>query len=449
MILLALSLVPAVGEMAKVRLNDGTMMRGDAELTESEVLIRNEAGVVRCPRERVEQVEWLEPAKTVQSNYMRRFWALAPEDVEGHAALAAWLAGQKAYELARRQCAYVLKLRPEHPAATRLLQEVEKALADAAGEQPVGEGGAKQGEGVGPGAEEKGEPSPPKYKEVPAPPPLSASDILKLKLSEIALDGPPEQLNVRFHRQRTARDVEDLVRQEMVNAPDYDPDWERILEYGRPQEKLQVIVKATGLKYADRIELPGDPRVFSTYRRRVLPLVTRSCVRSGCHGGNTAYAFRFPTSSSSSDEFIYTSFALLDAMETAAGPMINRAVPEESGLLRYLLPAGEEREVHPPVENGRVIPPLRGPRDHRYQPLVEWISSLRSPHPDYQLEYEFPDWFRPLLRKPAEPATADEAPAPVIPGEKPAEDEGPPQEPADAPDGGEGEPPDDDGGERP
>ncbi len=445
MVALAVCLAPAVAEVARVRLKDGTVMRGDAELTESEVLIRNQAGVVRCQRERVEQIEWLEPAKTVQSDYLRRFWALPPDDVEGHAALAVWLTEQKAYELARSQCGYVLKLEPEHRDAKLLLEKVEKELASGGAQGQAGDGAAEPGAGPGAEVQEQGEPSPAKYEGVPPPPPLSSQDILKLKLSEIALDGPPERLNVRFRRLRTARDVEDLVRQELVDAAGYDPDWVRTLERGRPHEKLQVIVKATGLKYADRVELPSHPRVFSMYRQRVLPLVTKSCVRSGCHGGNTAHAFRFPVGSQSSDGFVYTSFALLDAMETAAGPMINRALPEDSALLRYLLPAEEGRDLHPPVEDGRLIPALRGTRDHRYQPLVDWISSLRSPHPDYELEYEFPSWFQPLSRGPREALTRDEAAGQVAPGETPPEDEAQPQEPPDKPDIGEKEEPGDDG----
>jgi hypothetical protein len=141
--------------------------------------------------------------------------------------------------------------------------------------------------------------------------------------------------------------------------------------------------------------------------------------------------------------------------------MINRALPEESVLLRHLLPAEEGREVHPPVKKGHLAPALRGTRDHRYQPLVDWISSLRSPHPDYELDYEFPDWFQPLLQQPRTPLVGDESAPPAAPGEKPPEDQAQPQEPADQPDTGKkeepGDQPDtgkkeergDDGGEQP
>jgi len=415
-------LAPAVAEMAKVHVKDGTVMRGDVELTETAALVRNVAGQVDCPRERVDRVEWLEPAKTVQGDYMRRFWELAPDDVRGHAALAEWLVEQKASEPARKQCEYVLRLEPNHQAVKALLQKVEEELTGRPeGEQPREERAAQEA-GEEAGGEDQGKPPPPPYEGVEPPPPLSPRDILKLKLSELELDGPPERLNARFRKPRGERDLEDLVREEMGAAADYDPDWAWALERGRPYEKLQVILKATGLKYADRIEIRGHPRVFSTYRQRVLPLVVKSCLRSGCHGGRTAHAFRFPTGSQSSDEFVYTSFVFLDAMQTAAGPMIDRALPGQSALVRYMLPAEEGREVHPPVKEGRVTPALRGTRDHRYQPLVDWISSLRSPHPDYELEYTFPAWFEPLSKGPREPPVSGEEAAPTAPAEESAED---------------------------
>jgi hypothetical protein len=407
-------LAPAAAELARVRLDDGTVMRGDVELTATEVQIRNVAGVVRCPRGRVEEIEWLEAAKTVESEYARRAFPLADDDLGGHLKLAEWLVEKQAFELAGKECERVLALDPQHRGARLLLERIEaepgavprRPAAPEAATQPAGEG-----EEEGGGDEPAEEP----FEGVPPPPPLSKLDITRLKLSELELEGTPERLSVRLRRLRDKRDVENLVRDQMGTAPDYDPDWARILERGQPHEKLPVILKATGLKYANRIEIRGDPGVFATYRRRVLPLVTKGCVRSGCHGGRPAHAFRFPIGSQSNDEFVYTSFAILDRIQTPSGPLIDRSLPEESALLRYLLPTEEGQEAHPPVEQGRVSPVLRGIRDHRYRALVEWISALRSPHPDYELEYEFPGWLEPLSTpggEPPPPDTEPSAPAP-------------------------------------
>lgn len=416
-------LAPAAAEMAKVRLKDGTVMRGDVELTESEAVIHNAAGEARYQRERIDQIEWLEAARTVQSDYLRRFWGLAPDDVEGHFGLAQRLAERRVFEPARQQCRYVLKLAPDHQDAKLLLQRVEQSLAGAEAPTPPAGEETKPGAAEDGAEQEEGRPARQRYQGPEPSPLLSPRDILKLKLSEVELDGPAERLNVRFRKVRGERDLEDLVRAEMAEAVDYDPDWARTLERGQPYEKLPVILKATGLKYADRLEIRGDPRAFATYRRRVLPRVIKGCVRSGCHGGYTTHAFRFPIGSQTSDEFVYTSFAILDEMGTAAGPMIDRALPEESALLRYMLPGEEGRQAHPSVKQGRITPVLRGTRDHRYQAIVEWISSLRSPHPDYELEYKFPAWFEPLSRRQRRPAILGEQSAEAAPQEKPAEDD--------------------------
>ena len=372
LIVAASLLTPAAAELAKVHLKNGTVMRGDVELSEAEAVIRNVAGVVRCPREQVGRIEWLEEAKTVRANYMRRFWVLPRDDVSGHFALAEWLVERRLFDPAREQCAYVLKLDPDREDARLLLQKVEQQSGKVAETQPV--------EGVT---------SQPTKAGLEPPPLLGPRDILKLKLSELALDGPPERLNVRFRKPRGERDLEDLVRRDMRATSDYDPDWDQTLDKGRTYEKLPIVLKATGLKYVDRIDLRGHPRIFTTYRRRVLPIVLKGCARSGCHGGRTAHAFCFPAGSRTSDEFVYTSFAILDSMQTAAGPMIDRDLPEDSALIRYMLPVEGEQQGHPPVKQSRVTPMLRGTRDPRYQMLVEWISSLRCPHPDYELEYTF------------------------------------------------------------
>jgi hypothetical protein len=392
LLMLSVCLASARAELATVHLNSGTVMRGNVELTESEALLRNAAGVVHCPRAQIERIDWLEQAQTIQANYMRRFWALKPDDTPGHFALAEWLVERRLFDAARQQCAYVLKLDPGHEQATQLLQKIAQQSAEAPSTQPAGADQPTPAERTtSRPAEERLEP----------PPVLSERDILRLKLSELALDGSPERLNVRFLQSRNERDLIDLVRQEMDQAFDYDPDWERTLESGRPHEKLPIILKATGLKYADRIDLRGNPEVFMTYRRRVLPVIIKGCVRAGCHGGQDAQVFCFPAGSQNSDEFVYTSFALLDQMQTPAGPMIDRTLPEESALIRYMLPAEEGEELHPPVEHGRVTPMLRSTRDARYQTLVEWISSLRTPHPDYELEYVFPAWLEPPSAQPA------------------------------------------------
>jgi len=376
----------ATADEARVRLTDGTTLRGDVVVTQEQVQVRNAAGVAEYPRQRVARIEWLEPAADARSTGMRRLYALAADDLAGRLKLAEWLLENQLPQAARQCCAYVLARQPGNEQAQRLIESI-----GAAGGEP-----------------DEQQPADGKYAGVPPPPPLSALDNQRLKLSELRLHGPPERINVRFRRARGERSVEDLVLEQVRSLPDADPSWTRVLERGQPEAKLPVIVAATGLKYADRIDVHGHPGVFVTYRQQVLPLIARGCLRSGCHGGHTAYAFRFPTGSQTSDEFIYTSFAMLDRMNTPSGPMLDRQAPEESALLRYLSGV-EGQRGHPPLEHGTLRPVLRNERDPRYAAVVEWIASLRSPHPDYELDYAFPDWFAPLMQAGGAPRAAPEA----------------------------------------
>jgi len=391
----------ALGEKADVYLRDGTALRGDVELTETEAIIRTLAGPIRCPREKVERINWLEPPATPQADYLRRLWSLATDDVAGHLALARWLVEQRLASEAAERCRHVLQLAPGNAEAQALLRRLEQPKAPAASRpatQPTS-APARATRAAGPEL-------------LPPPPLLSRGDLLRIKLAELNVDGPAERVSVRFRKHPGQPRIEELIRQEMVKAPDYDPAWDLILERGRPWEKLQLMLRTSGLKHADRVELRGHPEKFVTYRRRVLPLVIRGCVRSGCHGGREGYGFRFPTGSQTSEAFVYTTFVILDRIQTPAGPMIDRDLPEQSALVRYMLPVEQGGLEHPPVERGRVVPVLRGTSDPRYRLVVEWIATLRSPHPDYELEYEFPAWLQRLSRWPRpEPGSRPGEPA--------------------------------------
>lgn len=395
-VLLLAGLPPALGDLADLYLKDGTRLRGDVTETETEVILRNAAGETRFPRSVVEKIEYLSPPRSVDEEYRERARALQPTDIEGHFALAEWAREKKRYDLVRRQCQYILSLDPGHTNARLLLEEAETRLSGPA--QPAGE---ERPDPAGP---------PPRPHEIAAPALLRERDINRLRLYELRLDGRPEEVPVRFLKVRGQPDLETLVRTEIENSPDADLDWQRTLERGRPHEKLQLIVRHTDLKFAERIEVRGDPEVFQVFRRRILPLVLKGCARSGCHTGATAQAFRFPSGSRSSESFAYTTFLLLDQTHTSSGPLIRRDMPEQSVLLGYLLPSTHTDKSHPPVRGDRLHPPLRGRRDPDYEALVEWIGRLRVPHPTYELDYTYPVWLRTAPRSASQPESAPAGP---------------------------------------
>jgi hypothetical protein len=226
---------------------------------------------------------------------------------------------------------------------------------------------------------------------LPAPPLLSALDIQRLKMQELRLDGPPEEVRVQFATARDRRELPRELLRELAARPDYQPRWGQILLEGRPAEMLQLIVAQTGTRYAGRINIVSDPEVFATFRTQVLPLVMRGCARSGCHAGPRAQVFRLPSNADRNEEAAYTTFVILDSLQTRHGPLINRDDPAASALLSYLLPPENNPQAHPPVGKARRVEPvLRTRRTPAYQKVLEWIDSLRTPHTSYGLDYVVP-----------------------------------------------------------
>lgn len=232
---------------------------------------------------------------------------------------------------------------------------------------------------------------PPARSEIAPAPPISDQDIQRLKIAELDLDGPPDPVRVRFLRKGRQRDLATEVLERLRRRADYQPEWEDILNRGQPHEKLQLILRETGTEHLDRIVVESDPSTFAQFRRRVLPLVNRGCARAGCHGGRTARLFRFPQGSPSSDTYAYTTFVLLDELDTPDGPLLNRTNPEDSQLLYYLMPSELSERGHPPVGKGPSFKPmLRDVTDRHYLAVLEWINSLLVPRPEYGLKYKNP-----------------------------------------------------------
>jgi hypothetical protein len=320
--------VRSAADLADVYLKNGIVLRGDVTTTDDEVIVKNAAGEMRLPRSEVDRIE---PARS-------------------------------ATQPVATQPAGPPKQRTEKP--TRPGPETLPARED--GERT----------------------------DLPAAPLLSAADIQKLRLHELKLDIEDEQVRVRFKKRPRQRDLAQEVLEDLKNRPEFDQrarEWEQVLMQGTPQEKLQLIIRQTGMKYADRIEIETDPQVFDAFRRRIVPIITKSCGRSGCHAGAAAQAFRFPLSTASNEEYAYTVFALLDQMQTPQGPLIDRDDPEGSVLLHYLLPPDQTRKPHPQLRRGQTYnAALRNREDRQYAQVLSWINDLAVPRPKYGLQYENP-----------------------------------------------------------
>ncbi len=371
--LLAALAAAAVADVAVVVLRDGTRLRGEVSGEPNEIVVQNVAGEVRLAKRDVASVEWVDDAESLDADYARRQAILAQGDAAGTLALAEWAAGVGRRDWAREQCRRVLQIEAGHAAATALLQSLGEEATTPAG------AAATQPNSSGPSVAAA-------QPELPAPKLLSELDIRRLKLYEYPVYDPPERLRIRISSKPAGFDVIAAARREAA-AGDFDRSIRELLDSDKPHEQVAGIVAVSGAKYAEQIDISGDLPSFATFRKKILPLVRTGCATAGCHGGGNAVAFRLPSGGTGTDEYVYTTFLLLDATVTQNGPLINRDSPEESALVTYMLPRAESPHPHPPVASGRLTPRLRGPRDPNYQMILDWVNSLRTPHPDYQLDY--------------------------------------------------------------
>jgi hypothetical protein len=409
LLVLCLPPSPVRADEAVIELKDGRQLRGDVRETDAEVILVTSVGELRIPRDQVLRVRPVTPRAatapsdagrstksppaaddSVDAEYARRLAALAPDDADGHFALAEWAEQRGRYDLVAEQCRRVLRIQKDHAKAMVLLRTAERRLTQPPPDRPAPERPAPAiavGEGRASLAQA---------------PLASEKDINRLKLYEYARNGEPEKVRVKFKRKPGEPELPALVLADASNLQELGDGDRRKLERGKPHEQLQVILAATDMRYADRIEVRSNTETFETFRRRVLPHVVQGCATAGCHAGEAAAVFRLPKNPTARDATLFTSFLILDRIQTKDGPLINRENPSESVLLSYLLPPEVGPHHHPPVKRGAIKPVLRSRNDRNHDHIVEWIRALRSPHPRYVLDYKYPDW----LPEPPPPASA-------------------------------------------
>lgn len=383
-----LGAVVVSAEPAEVMLTDGSVLRGDVEQTEAGVRLTNLAGTLEVPDARIDRVMPVEtPADLAAAAEMRRA-GLGATDFRGHFALAAWLFDHGADDLAAKQARRALAIDPQDAHAQALLSAAERGLAAVTSREafaplarltpppPEDELAAEPVEEPGPAGDQ--------------PPPaitLTDEEINRVKFAEMTSAGGSD---LRLRARRGGATLEATQEQIAAALLQIDPDGHLLQDYNVADvaEKVLILREHTGLRFADAIMIVGDPQPMAEFRTEVLPLVRQGCLGMGCHNTTgPAAVFRLPRGAPTAEPIAYATFVTLDELETADGPLIDRAAPAESPLLGYLLPADVSPVPHPPLERGRQITPvLEGVDDPRYETLREWIDSLASP--DDELETE-------------------------------------------------------------
>jgi len=219
--------------------------------------------------------------------------------------------------------------------------------------------------------------------------PLTAEEINRIRYLELrgmhGKAGPPDRVSVKISKET----VDDFLV-EMEGHKDFEGDKTR-REYRRltAPQKLHYIAYYKGAKYADRVKITSDPEVFVDFKKHVMPTVLRSCATAGCHGvpGNQAQRFHLFNDPKRTASTTYADYLMLHEFEHKGHRIIDRARPERSLLLTYMLPT---KDVLPELRHpGRVkLKPgfrTRGTRD--YKLIEDWIRSLLHPAEDYGVSF--------------------------------------------------------------
>ncbi len=403
----------ALGAYSLVTTKDGRELRGDVTQVDDHIRIDVNGIITTIPRDQVKSIKAL---KSIEEEYEDRRSKLGADDSKGHFELARWCERNKRFDLVVKQCEYILQIEPANENASLLLQLAKHRLEEA--DLPKG-----KPRPVGPpepvfGGELAGQ-----------TPVLTPQDVQKLRFAEVGTRRS-ERISLRFSNRVAQRFWETMQDDE-----EFQRQWPRTRFFRlRPHQQLRLIKRWTGDQFSTDIEINSDPYVFQEFKSRVLPIVTRGCASIKCHGGPEARGFRLHTDPTMSTEVLYTNFLILDNYEYTAEAgveaerphqeakkpededveetgrrkvyrMIDRDRPEYSLLLEYGLPGEVAESPHPtPPE---FIPVFRNRRDRQYQIVLNWISALQLPRPDYGIEHKAragpADEERPPVPEAAEP----------------------------------------------
>lgn len=238
---------------------------------------------------------------------------------------------------------------------------------------------------------------------------LTNEEIQRIRFKELRAfrleTDQPDRLTVRIPR----KVVQDFLL-EMEGHPDFRGDASRRAFYRlTPPQKLHFIAKYKGEMFMDRVDIRTDPEVFLVFRRQVMPIVLRGCATAGCHSptfDDEAFfgLFKDPKRLA---ETTYANFIILNDLAVNGEAVINRAQPQNSLLLSYMLPHEEVKMDLRHPGDVEYLPVYQSRRAPGYRRIERWIASLRVPAPDYGVHLVPPSGRAP---PPGDDASTSDAP---------------------------------------
>jgi len=296
---------------------------------------------------------------SIDDEYLRRFKALEPTDVQGHFELAKWCREQQRWPLLAQQARHVLRISPNHTQAQLLLSIAQQRLSK---DRPAGEGrpGDRGGDGDGPRL-------------------LTDDEVQRIRRAELRLDRDESIVVVvdrpalqKFFDEATAAGWITLDRREFFRLP-------RI-------QQAQLVLKYAPEKFGPAVNIRTDPERLHAFTRTVQPIILRGCATADCHGGPSARDFRLHATRTLSANATHANFLIMHEYQAGGERVINRDQPARSLLLTYGLPPAQGPDPQAP-KHPTDIAPVFPDVDHRdYKAVLEWLSSLSIERPDYGIK---------------------------------------------------------------
>ncbi len=321
-----------------------------------------------------------------EKTYNRKFRALAADDLDGHLKLADWCRQQEAWELLLKQCNHILSLpgNAKHRKAT-LLRKLAQSKLPSTTPPPTDS------------PEQTEDSSKPPQQTSNKPAPISTTlltneQIQILRRLEFKLN-KPERVQIRFNNDvinrfwdyRTARENLQKDDRKAFNKLNPVQKAQEMLKVIRDYERANTEANPFEDTYTKDIELASDPEAFKTYKSMVWPIVKSACSSTGCHGGHDRASFDLYNDRVMSDNKHYTNFLILSNFGRPAHKLIDRDYPEKSLILQYgMADSTDPTAIHPT----NLSPVFRNTSDVKYKRILDWITNLELPAPDYGIVVE-------------------------------------------------------------
>jgi hypothetical protein len=144
------------------------------------------------------------------------------------------------------------------------------------------------------------------------------------------------------------------------------------------------------------VHVESDPVTVLEFRKNVQRVIVQGCATAGCHTAGKAGSFSLVAANN--DAAIYTNFLVLQKYSKTIPPkagdpatakgtqrmVVDRAYPDQSLLLQYMLPSDLADTPHPaaPGYKGAV----KTKSAPGYAQLAHWIGELNPIAPDYSID---------------------------------------------------------------